>query len=93
MLSCKCIYNTIITCIVSNQVARYDVTGVSNEDLQRLIQDDWEHLMRDKHVLDSPNYLKEKGKPVIALWGKAFTVQIIIFFNYKAFTRFWTERT
>ena len=94
MLSCKCTYNTIIICIVSNRVARYDVTGVSNEDLQRLIQDDWEHLMRDKHVLDSPNYLKEKGKPVIALWGKAFTVQITIyFFNYKALTRFWTERT
>ena len=83
MLSCKCIYNTIITCIVSNRVARYDVTGVSNEDLQRLIQDDWEHLMRDKHVLDSPNYLKEKGKPVIALWGKAFTVQIIIFLTTR----------
>ena len=52
-------------------VARYDMTGVSNEDLQRVVQDDWVHLMRDKRVLDSPNYLKEKGRPVVALWGKA----------------------
>ena len=48
------------------------MTGVSNEDLQRLLQDDWVHLMRDKRVLESPNYLKEKGRPVVALWGKAF---------------------
>ncbi|KAK0475147.1 hypothetical protein IW261DRAFT_1495730 [Armillaria novae-zelandiae] len=33
---------------------------------------DWTHLVREKGILDSPNYLHEKGKPVIALWGFGF---------------------
>jgi ferric iron reductase protein FhuF len=28
--------------------------------------------MHDKGVLNSPNYLKEKGKPVISLWGMLY---------------------
>lgn len=29
-------------------------------------------LVRKQGVLDSPNYLREKGRPVIALWGFGF---------------------
>lgn len=48
---------------------RYDVSGVAPDRIQRVLERDWVHLIREKGVLDSPNYLKEKGKPVIALWG------------------------
>ncbi|KAG1768814.1 hypothetical protein EDD22DRAFT_949266 [Suillus occidentalis] len=50
----------------------YDVSGVRPDKIQRVLEQDWMHLMRDKCVLDSPNYLREKGKPVIALWGFGF---------------------
>ena len=56
-------------------IDRYDVTGVSADRIQRILQSDWAHLVNDQKVLESPNYLKEKGKPVIALWGK------ILFFS------------
>lgn len=48
---------------------RYDFTGVAADQAQRVIEGDWIHLLRDKNVLDSPQYLCEKGKRVIALWG------------------------
>lgn len=48
---------------------RYDVSGVAPDHIQRILEQDWAHLVRNKGVLDSPNYLKEKGKPVVALWG------------------------
>ncbi|KAH7923764.1 hypothetical protein BV22DRAFT_1196461 [Leucogyrophana mollusca] len=50
----------------------YDVSGVSPDRIQRVLERDWVHLMRDKCLLDSPNYLREKGKPVVALWGFGF---------------------
>ncbi|KAF8642851.1 hypothetical protein AX16_009359 [Volvariella volvacea WC 439] len=50
----------------------YDVSGVASERLQQVIIRDWMHLLRDKGILNSPNYLREKGKPVLALWGFGF---------------------
>ncbi|PPQ87845.1 hypothetical protein CVT25_009497 [Psilocybe cyanescens] len=50
----------------------YDVSGVAPDRIQRILERDWRHLVRNKGVLDSPNYLREKGKPVIALWGFGF---------------------
>lgn len=52
-----------------NCAFRYDVSGVQPDKIQRVLEQDWMHLMRDKCLLDSPNYLREKGRPVIALWG------------------------
>ncbi|KAK0232671.1 hypothetical protein IW262DRAFT_14074 [Armillaria fumosa] len=50
----------------------YDVTGAPPDRIQRILERDWIHLVREKGILDSPNYLHEKGKPVIALWGFGF---------------------
>ncbi|KAG2134589.1 uncharacterized protein EDB93DRAFT_1331237 [Suillus bovinus] len=50
----------------------YDVSGVHPDKIQRVLEQDWIHLMHDKSILDSPNYLREKGSPVIALWGFGF---------------------
>ena len=55
------------------------MSGVPADRIQRILERDWVHLVHELGVLDSPNYLREKGKPVIALWGKIF------FF----FTVFW----
>jgi hypothetical protein len=49
---------------------RYDVSGVPAERIQDIIEADWGHLLRRKRVLNSPNYLREDGKPVIAIWGE-----------------------
>ncbi|KAF8499017.1 hypothetical protein F5888DRAFT_1686884 [Russula emetica] len=50
----------------------YDVSGVPTERIQEIIEKDWNHLLREKRVLNSPNCLRENGKPVIALWGFGF---------------------
>jgi hypothetical protein len=48
---------------------RYDVTGVPVDRIETVLQKDWMHLIYQQRILDSPNYLKEDGRPVIALWG------------------------
>jgi hypothetical protein len=35
------------------------------------------HLVRERHILDSPSYLKEKGRPVIALWGERLRIVLL----------------
>ncbi|EGN94157.1 hypothetical protein SERLA73DRAFT_78077 [Serpula lacrymans var. lacrymans S7.3] len=50
----------------------YDVSGVAPDRIQRVLENDWIHLLHDKCVLDSPNYLKEQGRPVVVLWGFGF---------------------
>ncbi|KAI0367007.1 hypothetical protein BV20DRAFT_611012 [Pilatotrama ljubarskyi] len=47
----------------------YDVSGVAPDRLQRVLEQDWMHLIRDKAVLDSRAYLREQGRPVVALKG------------------------
>jgi hypothetical protein len=48
---------------------RYDVTGVDPSRIVDVIERDWIHLLHEKYILDSPNYLRESGKAVVALWG------------------------
>ncbi|KLO08176.1 hypothetical protein SCHPADRAFT_944668 [Schizopora paradoxa] len=50
----------------------YDVSGVPGDKIERVIKVDWKHLLCDKRILDSPAYLHEGGKPVVALWGLGF---------------------
>ncbi|TFK71702.1 hypothetical protein BDN72DRAFT_837263 [Pluteus cervinus] len=50
----------------------YDVSGVPADRLQRIIERDWLHLIHQRGIIDSPNYLKEKGKIVVAFWGFGF---------------------
>ncbi|KAI6153059.1 hypothetical protein BKA82DRAFT_4085541 [Pisolithus tinctorius] len=50
----------------------YDVSGVSPDRVQHVLEQDWIHLLRDQRILDSPNYLRENGRPVVALWGFGF---------------------
>ncbi|KAG8963257.1 hypothetical protein FRC03_003203 [Tulasnella sp. 419] len=47
----------------------YDVSGIPNQWLPHVLRTDWGHLLRDKSIVDSPNYLREGGKPVIGISG------------------------
>jgi hypothetical protein len=31
------------------------------------------HLIHKQRILDSPSYLREKGRPVLAIWGLGFS--------------------
>lgn len=48
---------------------RYDITGVQPDRVQEIIEADWYHLLQEQRFLLSPNYLREGGKAVIAIWG------------------------
>ena len=50
-------------------LCRYDVSGVPPDKIEEIIKFDWKHLVYNKRIFDSPSYLREKGKPVVALWG------------------------
>ena len=57
---------------------RYDVSGVDPSRVADIIQRDWIHLLYEKNILDSPNYLRQGGKAVIALWGMLFERRIFL---------------
>ncbi|KAF9654233.1 hypothetical protein BDM02DRAFT_3085568 [Thelephora ganbajun] len=50
----------------------YDVSGVPPGKIEEIIKYDWKYIVFNKRVFDSPSYLREKGKPVVALWGFGF---------------------
>ncbi|KAJ6569212.1 hypothetical protein B0H19DRAFT_1256867 [Mycena capillaripes] len=43
--------------------------GVPASSIERIITQDFTHLLHDEHILSSPAYLHERGRPVVALWG------------------------
>ena len=45
------------------------MSSVPANRIERVLEHDWNHLVRVKGILDSPNYLQEKGRPVVGLWG------------------------
>jgi hypothetical protein len=57
------------SCDESYDPSRYDISAVAPDRIQHVIERDWLHLMRDKGILNSPTYLREKGKPVVGIWG------------------------
>ena len=71
VFSVMCVSQLSLTSL-SLTLHRYDVSGVAPDRIQRVLESDWQHLIRNKGILDSPNYLREKGQPVLALWGFGF---------------------
>lgn len=65
-----------VTLDISDILCRYDVTGVPADRIHSVLAQDWTHLMRNKKILDSPNYLHEKGRPVVGLWGMCLHIQL-----------------
>jgi hypothetical protein len=50
----------------------YDVSGGNPATVTQDIERDWRHLTADLHVTASPQYIRERGKPVLELWGFGF---------------------
>jgi Glycosyl hydrolase family 99 len=49
----------------------YDLSGISNNDVMRVI-DDWRMLQQKMKMGDDPAYLRHRGKPLVAVWGIGF---------------------
>jgi hypothetical protein len=52
----------------------YDISGVNmrGSDAAEIIKRDWHHLTEELHLTDSPAYMFDHGKPVVAVWGFGF---------------------
>jgi len=51
----------------------YDISGANPSTLLQVLTNDWNFLVQKMRVLDSPQYLRENGKPVLCIWGFGFT--------------------
>lgn len=51
----------------------YDITGHPPGVVVADIQRDWQRLVDDLRVTDSPRYLRHRGRPLVAIWGLGFT--------------------
>ncbi|KAJ7651091.1 hypothetical protein FB45DRAFT_889608 [Roridomyces roridus] len=47
----------------------YDVSGVPADKIARIISQDYAHLVHELRIFDSPAYLRERGRPVVGIWG------------------------
>ena len=47
----------------------YDISGANPGTVINDIARDWRHLVVDLRITDSPQYLRDHGKPVVELWG------------------------
>ena len=50
----------------------YDISGMHDDAAFEAIAQDWLHLTGELHLTDSPAYIFEGSKPVVALWGLGF---------------------
>lgn len=50
----------------------YDVSGVTDATMYAKIVKDWEYLVDTYDILNKPEYVKQNGKPVVAIWGIGF---------------------
>jgi hypothetical protein len=50
----------------------YDISGMHGDTALHAIEQDWPHLTADLHLTDSPAYIFDRGKPVVAVWGLGF---------------------
>jgi len=50
----------------------YDVSGVDATHLVEWLEADWRYLVDTLGITESPRYLRDRGKPVLYLWGLGF---------------------
>ncbi|MGD2090999.1 MAG: DUF4214 domain-containing protein [Candidatus Aminicenantes bacterium] len=51
----------------------YDITGYKKKLVKTILKDVKKILKKELNLLDSPGYARQKGQPVIAIWGLGFT--------------------
>jgi hypothetical protein len=47
----------------------FDISGVNPRTVTDDVRQDWRHLVEDLKLTASPAYLRDRGKPVVELWG------------------------
>lgn len=50
----------------------YDLSGAHPETALKQLQDDWQYLAGQLKITSSPAYLRDHGKPIVAIWGLGF---------------------
>jgi hypothetical protein len=50
----------------------YDISGMHGDVALQAIEQDWKLLTDELHLTDSPAYIFDRGKPVVAVWGLGF---------------------
>jgi hypothetical protein len=50
----------------------YDISGHPRESLVAAIKRDWVHVVDELRLLESPRYLRHRGRPLLAIWGFGF---------------------
>jgi hypothetical protein len=50
----------------------YDISGMHGDAALQAIEQDWPYLADELHLTDSPGYILDRGKPVVAVWGLGF---------------------
>ena len=50
----------------------YDVSGVTDATMYAKIVADWQYLVDTYDILNKPEYVRQNGKPVVAIWGIGF---------------------
>jgi hypothetical protein len=51
----------------------YDISGATESTLVADLEAEWQHLVVDLKITDSPRYQRHAGKPVLAIWGLGFS--------------------
>jgi hypothetical protein len=51
----------------------YDTSGMDSSTFVIKLESDWKYMVDVLKVTDSPSYLHQNGKPVLAVWGLGFT--------------------
>jgi hypothetical protein len=50
----------------------YDLSGLRQGDIERVVMDDWRNLVDRMQIRDDPAYQHHQGRPVVAVWGIGF---------------------
>jgi hypothetical protein len=50
----------------------YDLSGAHPQTTLKQLQDDWKYLSDELKITSSPSYLRDHGRPVVAIWGLGF---------------------
>jgi hypothetical protein len=50
----------------------YDVSGANDATVEAQVREDWRHLVNTLKITESKNYLHDRGKPMLQLWGFGF---------------------
>ncbi|MCA9068300.1 MAG: hypothetical protein KDA84_05225, partial [Planctomycetaceae bacterium] len=47
----------------------YDLSGTRPDQIEKRLTEDWKRLIDKERILEDPQYLHHKGKPVVFVWG------------------------